>query len=346
MLAVSTTKTRKSTRKLKKGPIIILILLVAAIIGIFWYSGLDKPVTLSEEVTITIEEGSSTTKISKVLHENGITRNKNAFKNYAKKADITGDLRPGTYTFSGMVSLEDIGIEMTTKGQQAESIKITIPEGLKVTEIADIFAESGLADKEDFLEYAQNGDFPYDYIPAPGTENRLEGFLFPNTYMFDSTWGAEEIIDLLLAQFDKVWTEGNYQSRAKELGYSTLEIITIASMVEKEARVDAERTTISSVIHNRLNIDMLLQIDATIQFLFDEYKDPLLYKDLEIDSPYNTYKNYGLPPGPIASPGEACIKAALYPESTDYLYYRAKASGTGEHWFTKTLAEHNSYAGK
>ena len=339
-------KHRKK-RKLRSGWIVLLILLVLVIGGWVWYGTLDNPVTLKEPVTITIAEGTGSGAISELLYDNGLTRHKRAFRTYAKSAGIAEKLKPGEYTFSGEVSLEDIGLALSSgRGTAADEVKITIPEGLKVQEIAEIFVDAGLTDYESFMEYAQNGDFPYDYLPAAGSENRLEGFLFPNTYMFATDWGAEEIIDLLLAQFDKVWFNGGYDELATERNMTVLEVITVASMIEKEARVDAERPIIASVIYNRLAIDMRLQIDATIQFLFDEYKDPLLYSDLEIDSPYNTYKNTGLPPGPIASPGEASIQAALNPENTDYYYYRAKANGSGEHWFSKTLEEHNSYAGK
>lgn len=344
--ADSGVKHRKK-RKLRIGWIILLILLVLVIGGWIWYGTLDNPVTLAEPVTITIAEGSGTGTISTQLYEAGLTRHKRAFRIYAQNAGIADKLRPGEYSFSGTVTLEDIGLALTSgRGSTADEIKITIPEGLKVQEIAEIFVEAGLTDYESFMEYAQNGDFPYDYLPAAGSENRLEGFLSPNTYMFATDWGADEIIDLLLAQFDKVWFDGGYDELAAERNMTVLEVITVASMIEKEAVVDAERPIIASVIYNRLAIDMRLQIDATIQFLFDEYKDPLLYSDLEIDSPYNTYKNAGLPPGPIASPGEASIQAALNPASTDYYYYRAKADGSGEHWFSRTLEEHNSYAGK
>ena len=143
----------------------------------------------------------------------------------------------------------------------------------------------------------------------------------------------------MLNEFHKNFTD-EYKNRADELGFSTQEIITIASLIEREARVDSERPLISSVIHNRLEINMALQIDATIQYILGKQKDRILYSDLEIDSPYNTYKKTGLPPTPIAVPGKACIKAALYPEETNYFYYRTKNDGSGEHNFSKTFNEH------
>jgi len=189
------------------------------------------------------------------------------------------------------------------------------------------------------MDYAQNGDFPYDYLPAAGSANRLEGFLFPNTYMIEKDWTQKEIIDMLLSEFNKVWSE-KYQQRADELGKSVKEVVTMASMVEKEAKVANERPLIASVFYNRVNINMKLQSCATVQFILGVAKYPLLYSDLEIDSPYNTYIYYGLPPGPIASPGEASLTASLYPDDSDYLYFRAQKDGS--HRFSRTLEEHDT----
>ena len=140
-------------------------------------------------------------------------------------------------------------------------------------------------------------------------------------------------------EFDKRWTD-EFDNRAKELGFSVNEIVTIASLIEREARLEKERPIISSVIHNRLKSDMLLQIDATIQYILGKQKERLYYKDLEVKSPYNTYLNKGLPPTPIAAPGVSCIKAALYPEDTPYFYYRTKNDNSGAHNFAETLSEH------
>jgi UPF0755 protein len=131
------------------------------------------------------------------------------------------------------------------------------------------------------------------------------------------------------------------QARARELGYSVHEIVTLASIIEEEARVPKERAAISSVYHNRLRIGMKLDADPTVQYALPAPKEKLLYKDLEISSPYNTYRNPGLPPGPISNPGEAAIRAALYPATDKYLFFVAKGDGSGEHYFARTLAEHN-----
>ena len=253
---------------------------------------------------------------------------------------------PGTYKFSaGEITFDDI-LNKLIKGEQEESVTVTIPEGYTVEQIAKLLEEKGLTTKENFLECAKTFEIPYDYIEKIDNDYRqLEGFLFPDTYNIPISWKEKEIITLLLKQFDKNWSE-EFRNRAKELGFSTREIITIASLIEREAKVEKERPTISSVIHNRLKKGMLLQIDATVQYLLPEQKSRLFYKDLEVDSPYNTYKYAGLPPTPIAAPGLSCIKAALYPEETDYYYYRTKASNNGEHNFSKTFEEHKNNANK
>ena len=301
---------------------------------------------LKEDTVVTIKEGSGTKQISNTLKNKGLIKSSIAFTNYIKRKDETKNLKPGIYKFSaGKVTFDDI-LAKLIKGEQEESVTVTIPEGYTVQQIAKLLEEKGLTTKENFLECAKIFEIPYDYIEKIDNDYRqLEGFLFPDTYNIPISWKEKEIITLLLKQFDKNWSE-EFRNRAKELGFSTREIITIASLIEREAKVEKERPTISSVIHNRLKKGMLLQIDATVQYLLPEQKSRLFYKDLEVDSPYNTYKYAGLPPTPIAAPGLSCIKAALYPEETDYYYYRTKASNNGEHNFSKTFEEHKNNANK
>lgn len=301
--------------------------------------------TIKQETIITIEAGSGTNKIATLLKDKELIKSKYAFISYIKKNNATTNLKPGTYKFNaGKVTFNDI-YEKLIKGEQEESILVTIPEGYTVVQIAKLFEEKGLTTKEKFLDYATNLEIPYDYIKKGENYRQLEGFLFPETYSIPASWTEKEIINMLLKQFNQNWTE-EFNNRAKELGFTPKEIITIASLIEREAKVEKERATISSVIHNRLKKGMLLQIDATVQYLLPEQKERLLYKDLEVDSPYNTYKYAGLPPTPIAAPGLSCIKAALYPEETDYYYYRTKAKNNGEHNFSRTYDEHLNNAGK
>jgi UPF0755 protein len=302
----------------------------------------SQPMAIEQDITVEIPAGSSTAAISKLLYEAGLTKTSEIFRRYAGQAAIDAQLRAGEYVFAaGVWSMEDIG-ELLLKGSNvSHDIRVTIPEGLTAEATARRFAEAGLCTVEDFLRYAEEGEFGRAYLPPAGSAlapgSRLEGFLAPETYFVDPAWDEKQIIEMLLKQFDSIWTE-DWQARADELGMSALELVTLASIIEREAAVAEDRPIISGVFHKRLHIEMLLQSCATIQFLLGEPKVPLLNRDLEIDSPYNTYLYAGLPPGPIASPGLAALAAALYPEETEYLYFRARTDGS--HRFSVTYEEH------
>ena len=331
---------------------IAIVLILGVFIGyIIWQvNDFLSPAELDSEVKIIIPQGSSTAKIAEILEDSGLIKNSYVFRYYIKKEGIAGKLQAGTYTFSGTVSLEDLCKELQTGVVQADSIKVTIPEGKKVTETIQILVDAGLGDYDTYIEYCNNGDFSeYEWIPeledVVEPANRLEGFLFPDTYQIDPSWSEEKIIDMLLAQFDKVWTD-EYQQKADDLGYSVYEIITIASLIEREVKLDEERPLVASVIYNRFKEDMSLEFCSSIQFLFEEQHPEVLLSDLEIENLYNTYKYPGLPPGPIAAPGKASIEAALNPADTDYLYFRAKEDGSGSHYFSKTYEEHLQAGGE
>lgn len=327
-----------------KKSIFLIILLVVIVFAISSISNMDKTI-LKDEVIVTIKPGNGAKAIANELKSKNIIKSRWLFVNHVKKNNVSTQLKPGTYKFeAGQVTFEDI-LNKLLKGEQEEQITVTIPEGYTVAQIAKLLSDKGIVEEETFLDCASNFDAPYEYIPKGNDYRKLEGFLFPDTYQIPVSWKEDKIISMFLEEFNSNWTK-EFDDRAKELGMSVDEIITLASLIEREAKIDSERATISSVIHNRLKIDMLLQIDATVQYLLPKQKERLLYKDLEVDSPYNTYKYAGLPPTAIGAPGVASIKAALYPENTSYYYYRAKANGNGEHWFTKSFNEHNSYAGK
>lgn len=344
-------KDKKMERAGNKGKlalvICLLIILTVAFFAARWllriYSDtydFERTVTLSEPVTVTINPGLGSSQISEILYEAGLTNSSQIFRSYAKEKEIDNILRPGEYSFEGEVSLADIADALAKGGLEAsKGIKVTLPEGLTLPEIAAVLESKGIVEAAAFLEYTENAQLDFDYLPVIGSLNRLEGFLFPETYQMDPGWDEAKVTDLLLKQFDKIWKK-EWQQRADELGMNTLEIITLASIIEREARVDTDRPLISGVFHNRLAIDMLLQSCATVQFVLGERKEILTYADLEIESPYNTYKYKGLPPGPIACPGQLSIEAALYPEDSDYLFFVAKPDGS--HHFSKTLAEHEA----
>ena len=306
--------------------------------------GMTSPVDMdsTEYIVVEIPPGSSTGDISEILHNHGLIRNNFVFKYMTKKMKYDGKYQAGTYVLGYNMSMVDI---MNTMYQGSvtddNTIRFTIPEGYTLQDTAKVFQNKGLMDAKAFLEEAENGTFSYDFLEGiPQGPNRLEGFLFPDTYevYLDST--PHDIIDKMLSRFDELFTEEFY-SRATELGYSVKEIVTLASIIEREALLDSERTIVSSVFHNRLHIDMALQSCATIQYILGEAKPKLSTADTKIESPYNTYLHSGLPPGPIASPGYASIEAALFPLETSYMYFVAK--GDGSHAFAETYEEFLKY---
>lgn len=333
---------RNNLNKKKKWLIPIIIIIVVLIVIFSVYQSMTSAVILDEAVIVTIEEGTGTSSIADTLKEAGIIKNTAGFKAYVKKEGIANKLRAGKYEFSGRITLADVCRQLLSNNNLSDT-KVTIPEGLTIQQTAAKFAAACDITVEDFLNYAQTADFSYVYLPPAGTENRLEGFLFPETYFVSENSTAEDIVDMLIAQFDSIWTE-EYAQRTAAMDLSAPELITMASLVEKEAVIEADRPTIAGVFYNRLKLNMPLQSCASIQYLLGEPKERLLYSDLAIESPYNTYKNTGLPPGPIASPGLSSIKAALYPEDTDYIYFVAKPDKS--HHFSKTLAEHNAAKAK
>jgi UPF0755 protein len=213
---------------------------------------------------------------------------------------------------------------------------VTVPEGYTVWDIAGAFVAANI-DSVSLLAALKDGvALANRRIEAPS----LEGYLFPDTYRV--RWGAtaEQVTAMMLARLDEVFDAGLVQ-RALDVGMTPHEVLTLASIIEAESRMPAERPLVSAVYHNRLQRNMRLEADPTVAYAMGGYKGRLLYADLEIDSPYNTYRRRGLPPGPICSPGEASIRAALYPDSTaDVLYFVAR--GDGSHIFSRTLQEHNA----
>lgn len=328
------------------------ILLIAVVIAmlIFGYIILDNYITSltlpidiesSEYITVEIPMGSSTEDISEILFENGLIRNKFIFKYMSKKLDYNGKYKAGTYMLGFNMSLESI-MEMISKGGISENtVRFTIPEGYNLDQVADILEKQGLIDRKLFFKEIETGAFDYPFLKElPMVKNRLEGFLFPDTYevYLDATeW---EIIDKMLKRFDELFVEAFYD-KASSMNLSIIDVVTLASIIEREALIDSERTVVSSVFHNRLEINMKLQSCATVQYVLGEVKENLTTEDTRIESPYNTYLYEGLPPGPIASPGIESIKAALYPDDTDYIYFVAK--GDGSHAFADNYDDFLKY---
>ena len=293
-------------------------------------------IAISEDKTVDIPEGAGAGIVAEILNDNGIIKYPTVFKISSKIGGYDGSYKPGLVTIHKDMSYKDILNALVVSERNA--VKVVIPEGYTIKQIAETVATSGLCTADEFYSALDVSLYDYRFLSEiPERENRLEGYLFPATYEFFPGASAQEIVDAMLKRFDEVFTD-EYYNRAKEVNVTVDEVITMASIVERETNADGERAKVAGVFYNRINENMPLQSCATVQYILGENKPVLSESDTQIDSPYNTYKNPGLPVGPIASPGEECIKAALWPEKTDAFYFLLGTDG--EHIFSKTYEEH------
>jgi len=292
-----------------------------------------------DPVIVNIAMDSGADDIAAVLAKNGLISYPFIFKVYSMRANQFKDFKYGLHTFNKGMSYEELAEELK-RTVSPDGISVTIPEGKEFREIADILAGQGLINKDKFYEAANNYDFDYDFIRAiPARENRLEGYLFPATYLFTQQDDEVSIINKMLSAFDLNFISA-YRKQTQEMGMSIDQVVTLASIIEREAANTDEMKIVSSVFHNRLDSTEYpyLQSCATVQYILKERKAVLSDEDTQIDSPYNTYINKGLPIGPIASPGTAAINAALNPAKTDYYFF--VLGPDGKHIFSKTYEEH------
>ena len=252
----------------------------------------------------------------------------------ARVLKLTHSLQEGEYLLSPAMGL----VEIVTAISRGDVVlyPVTIPEGFTAEEVAQTLASRGLGDRGQLLELVRGGAslLNYEFLRRARVDS-LEGYLFPDTYHFPRHLPEREIIQQFLDRFAEVVVP---RWQAQGAGRSLHEIVTMASMVEREARVPEERALIAGVLSNRLRRGMRLEVDATVLYALGQHKSVVTFEDLKVDSPYNTYRHAGLPPGPIANPGLASIEAALSPTPTDYLYYVAKPDGS--HAFSRTFEEH------
>ncbi|MBS4199758.1 endolytic transglycosylase MltG [Bacillus sp. FJAT-49732] len=336
--------------------ITLIVLLVAGGVAFFGYNYIKsslEPVDPNSNKTteVDIPIGSSTTSIGKLLEKNGIIKNGTIFKYYVKLNNISG-FQAGNYKFSPSMSLNEIAATLKTGKLVREAIfKMTVPEGLQLDQIAKIIAKHTGMSSDEILKKLDDRDmvkqlmkkYPEiltDDIMNDNIKHPLEGYLFPATYSFyEEKPSLESIVGEMLTQTKNVIVK--YSGTMEEKEMSVHELITMASLIEKEATQKTDRHNISSVFYNRMTADMPLQTDPTVLYALGKHKDRTLLEDLKVDSPFNTYIHKGLPPGPIANAGETSIEAALNPANTEYLYFLAEY-GTGEVHYSKTLQEHNA----
>lgn len=318
--------------------VLFIILMVITFLGIKASNQQYLPVDPNNKTPVDIYISADVTarQVALILEENGVIRNQKTFLSYCRKEKLDTRLKPGHYTFNRSQPLAQIAHSIA-EGQVVK-IKVTIPEGYCVKEIGAMLVEKRVCSEESWQE-AINADYPYDFLKkVPGNSKyKLEGFLFPDTYYIEEGTTSHEIINMMLQNFTQVW-ENDFAGQAKAKNMDVYETIILASLIEEEAMHDDERQTISGVIHNRLRDGMYLQLCPTVLYCYDQKKTVLNDADLDIESPYNTYRHPGLPPGPISNPGKASIAAALNPEKNSYYFYVSK--GDGSHYFSRTYQEH------
>ena len=323
-----------TTRKIKIGILTLCCLGVFCLIILLIGVSLTRPATSSGEiVNFDVPVGSSSRAIAKRLIEQKLIRSEYAFRLAVRYRGTGKRLQAGTYVLRRNMTLWDL-LDALEKGQ-VTLMSWTVPEGLTTSAIAQLWETSGFGTAEAFRKASESQHLLERYGL---TDKTAEGYLFPNTYKFAKGTTTEKVVEMMLDEFKQQWTE-KFDEEAENLGRTRHEIVMLASIIEKEAQADLERPRISSVFHNRLTRKWKLQADPTVLYALGNPESPLRKADLQVDSPYNTYKYKGLPPGPIANPGIDSIVAALRPEKTDYLYF--VAVGDGKHHFSKTLSAHN-----
>ena len=306
-----------------------IILIVAGLL--FFKASLPMSDNTQSQV-FEVKSGMTLKQVSQELLGHKLIRSANAFQAIALIQDKEKLIKVGEYYISPSMPAAEI-LQRITSGKTVLH-SVTIPEGYRITEIANLLEKRNLVDKNNFLQQAKNVQ-----LMEGVSTGSLEGYLFPDTYHFGKRTTEAIIINKMVETFKERALKQEFLKRARDMGFSYHEIITLASLIEKETGKDSERKQISSVFHNRLKKNMLLQTDPTVIYVIDMFDGNIRKRDLKIDSPYNTYLYKGLPPGPIANPGLKSIIAALYPANTSNLYFVSKQDGS--HKFSATLNEHN-----
>lgn len=324
--------------------VIFFVFLIAIGISSYYYiekqiySPLDSGKSTKKE--FFVEKGDSVNKIAANLEREGFISGSAYFQIYIWQKNLQSKLQAGKYEISSAMAIPKIADFLSGGKVESNEVSVLIPEGFQVEEIDRRFAENGLIDEGDFIKYNKSNNLDiseYGFLKNRTKEAGLEGFYFPDTYKFYKNSSIEDITKKMLDNFDAKLTLGLRDEAVKQ-NKSVYEIVVLASIVEKEAGEAKDMKKISSVFNNRLKVGMNLESDATVNYIIKKGRARATYEDLEVDSPYNTYKYAGLPPAPISNPGLEAIMAAIYPEETDYFYFLTKENG--EAVFSKTFEEH------
>ena len=319
----------KKDRQISKWAVLGGLLFFIAVI--FTYSCMHSPQvrgvqtsSAQEKIYLRVKPGMTADDIGTLLQQHGVISSKYNFWLTAKLNGADSKFKTGNYALHRNMEAREV-LRMLVDGATS-SLRFTIPEGYNVREIAKRLSDEGLVDQKEFLRAAKTFA-PYSYMKKSAqADYAAEGFLFPDTYEITNDASAEDVLKMMTEAFDSKLTP-ELRERAAERELSIYELITLASLVEKEARFDEDRPIIAQVFLKRLRVGMPLQSDTTLQYLLDGPKEDVSIEDTKMESPYNTYQHQGLPPGPIANPGMAAIRAVLYPADTGYLYFVADRQG-------------------
>jgi UPF0755 protein len=308
--------------------------MAAGIGGVWLARQIDPSGPPGKEISVVVPPGASTRAIGAILDEKGVVTSATVFRWYVRiKGE--GPFHAGQYTFRVR---DDMGSVVGTlkDGPEIELIRFTVPEGLRLTEIAERVGQLPGRSAQRFLEVAGRGTVRSRYQPAGSTN--LEGLVLPETYFIDADATEEEILRRLVTEFDETAGALGYDEAQAKVGLSPYQALVVASLVEEESKVDEDRPLVARVIYNRIAEGMKLEIDATVQYALGRHKERLTRSDLEVDSPYNTRRYPGIPPTPIAAIGRASLAATLAPAAGDYLFY-VLTDPSGRHSFTADYQE-------
>lgn len=318
----------------------LLAVVVIPLLGFMLMLGIrgnNKDFAASGQHLIMIKEGMTTADIATLLHEKKLVKDPEAFRMEARFKNLADKLQAGPYQIEGGLSNSQI-VDVMVKGH-IKQIRFTVPEGFTVVKTAKKLEAEGLGKADKFIAAAKDYA-PYAYMQTdnPNVLFKAEGFIFPATYDFPVGISEEEMLKIMVEQFDKKVQESGVAKTVQEKNLNMRDVVNMAAMVEMEAVFPEEQPRIAGVFLKRVAIGMPIQSDTTIQYILGAQKEIITFADTEIQNPYNTYQNMGLPPGPIASPGLKAIQAVLAPEDNEYLYFVAEKDG--HHRFTKTYEEH------
>lgn len=317
-----------------------LIILIIFCSFIYCRGVINKPLKGNSTSEILVNNGDNFYNVLERLDKDGIIKNKLVIKAYLKYKNVKANIKPDKYKVSDDITLPELIEVLNTGKGNLNTVKITIPEGFEVTDIAALLDSRGVISKDDFIKSIEEYTVKPYMKSGDGIKCKLEGYLFPDTYQMKKGITGKEIIDIMVSRFEQVMTEIQKDKNIKLTDKQIGNIITLASIVEKEGITDDDRVKAAEVFNQRLKINMKLQSDVTVIYALKNmgiYKDVVYYKDLEVDSPYNTYKINGLPAGPVCNPGRHAIEASINPKETKNIYFIIVKNGP--HLFTSNYNE-------